>query len=230
MSILRLGLGLLVLLPCLANAQPKNNPFYDLQKLHFGFTIGTHLTDFRYELSDEFLNNDTLLRLDVDQSAGFNLGAVMDYHITEELDVRFIPTLTLSSRSMISVFDRGNREQTVSKEVTSTYVEVPLMLKYKSKRLGNFRFFVLGGGKFSYDFGSDEGSEQGPEQIPQLKTITYLYEYGLGVDIYLQYFKFTPQVKFSRSLTNALVDNDDPISRSLEAAYPRFTYISFFFE
>lgn len=221
---------LIIFLPLAGFSQSvsKNNPLYDYeQTLHFGFTIGTHVPDFRLEFSDEFLNNDTLLRLDVDRQAGFNLGAVINYHVTENFDVRLIPTLTLASRSLVGTYASGRE---VPKEISSTFVEAPLLLKYKAKRMGNFRFFVLAGAKYNYDFGSEQDVDQGPEEIPQLVQSYFLYEYGLGLDIYFPYFKFTPQVKFARSPTNVLVDNDDPISRSLDGLYPRVTYISFFFE
>lgn len=222
-------MALIVFWPLSLFAQgTKNNPLYDYQQtLHFGFNIGTNIPDFRFEFSDEFLNNDTLLRLDVDKQPGFNLGAVINYHVTENFDVRLLPTLSLVSRTLVARYADG---QELSKQVSSTFIETPLVIKYKARRRGNFRFFVMAGGKFNYDFGSEEDVKQGPEQVPQLTQSYFEYEYGLGVDLYFPYFKFTPQVKFSRSTTNVLVDNDDPISRSLDGLYPKMMYISFFFE
>ena len=87
---------------------------------------------------------------------------------------------------------------------------MPLLLKFSSKRIGNYRPYVLGGISTSLNLSSNQNSpEDNKNKVFRLKTNNLYYELGFGIDFYLQYFKFSPSIRGVFSLKNELVPDND---------------------
>jgi hypothetical protein len=212
-----------------AFSQAKNNPLYDYNKqIHFGFTVGTNIAGLNYELSDEFRRNDTLLGIEKQQFPGITLGAIANLHLGDHFDLRFLPTLALSERAVKYQF---KDEPTVQKNIESVLIEAPLTVKFKSVRHRNTRFYVIAGGKLSYDMASEASKEQNPfEPFLALEPRSFYYEFGFGFDFYFPFFKFSPEIKVSRGLTNILSEDRFVFSESFSSLKSSMIFISFHFE
>ncbi|MDQ3073971.1 MAG: outer membrane beta-barrel protein, partial [Bacteroidota bacterium] len=166
---------------------------------------------------------------------GFTLGGIIDYHIggkrsylREHLDLRLIPSIVLTTRRInyTTVTD-----QSVEKEIESALLELPLLLKFKSVRFTNMRFYVIGGVKYSYDLASDVNSARDPfNPKVAIQAHNYSYEMGTGLDIYFEYFKFSPEIKISRGINNVLVQDNSRFTRIFSGFRSNFLYLSFCFE
>src|SRR5688500_9235904 len=66
----------------------KNNPNYDERKLSYGFLIGLHTTAYQIKYADRFVtpDMDMLYSVEPGWSAGFSLGFIVNYRITDLLD------------------------------------------------------------------------------------------------------------------------------------------------
>lgn len=212
-----------------ANGQTKNNPLYDYSKwIHFGFSIGTNISDFRYQLSDDFYKNDSLQTISVEKFPGISLGVITNIHMGEHWDLRFIPSLILNQRAIRYNFE--DRPQVI-KNVESVFIETPVHVKFKSVRHTNVRFYVIGGLNYAFDMASEEEAVQDPlKPIVALKPNNYNYEFGFGFDFYFPYFKFSPEIKLSRGLNNILVSGNHVYADSFDKLFSNFLYVSFHFE
>lgn len=210
-------------------AQTKNLERFDYgRKIHFGFTLGLNIPDFKYEFSNNFYQNDSILTVGVNKFPGITLGAISDLHFGEFFDLRAIPTLVLTERSL--TYDFLNNYHT-TKRIESIFAELPVHVKFKSTRHGNVRFYVIAGGKISYDFGSDAKAYRDPNNaIVAIRPISYAYEYGCGLDMYFYWFKFSPEIKLSKGINNILDPYDDVFSNVFDKFYSNFIFISFHFE
>ena len=210
-------------------AQTKNNPLYDYnKKIHFGFSIGTNIAGFSHRFSENFYQNDTLLRIEKKHFPGITLGAISNLHLGEHFDVRLIPSLILSERAIDYHFRDGT---TITKEIESVFIEAPLTVKFKSVRRNNVRFYVLAGGKLSYDMSSQADTEQNPfDPFVALKPRSYYYEFGFGFDFYFPYFKFSPELKISRGINNVLDKDPYVYSNSFQFLRSNVIFLSFHFE
>lgn len=224
-----LALAFFSLISTQIKAQTMNNPLYDYEKwIHFGLIIGTNVADFRYEFSDNFYRDDTLLRVNIQRYPGFTLGAIANLHMGEHFDLRLIPTLLLNQRTIHYEFVDGTKE---AKEIESVMIEFPLLLKFKSVRHNNVRFYVVGGVKYSYDMASQATAERDPyDPIVALYPDNYYYEFGFGFDLYFPYFKFAPELKLSRGINNLLVDYPSVYTNSFDKLFSNFLFLSFQFE
>ena len=99
------------------------------------------------------------------------------------------------------------------RELQTTAVHIPLLLKLSTKRLNNFKPFIVGGVSTSINLSSNENNvDDNSSGQFRTKTNIYSYELGFGIDFFLPYFKFTPSVRGIFSLTNELVPDEDPNS------------------
>ena len=211
--------------------KPQNLVRYDLQKLHFGFTIGINELNFNIKKNSNTLSNDSLLTLLPNSQKGFNLGIVTNLRIGRFTDLRFIPTLVFGERNLnYSFIDSNGVSDERVKRIESTLIDFPIYLKYKSARYNNFRTYVIGGIKYSLDVASQDKINDEGQEIVKLKKNDLMGEIGFGFDFYLEYFKFSPQIKLSYGVLNLLSKDDNVYTKSINQLNTNGWMISFTFE
>ncbi|MEN1785512.1 MAG: porin family protein [Bacteroidota bacterium] len=195
--------------------------------LNWGYYLGFNQYDFQFEY-EENRRQDIL----VNKGVGFNVGLIGEMRINEFLDVRFEPGLLYAQRDL--GFPGFNTEQDALREVRSTYVRFPLLLKVSTRRFRNIKPFIIGGGYASINLGAKEDSlEDNSSGEFRMTQRVYGYELGFGIDIYTEYFKFTPSIRGVFALTDELVPDEDPNSAwtgNIAAMRTRGLFVNFTFE
>ena len=211
--------------------KPQNLIRYDFKKLHFGFTLGLNDLNFNINKNSSTLTNDTLLTLLSNSQKGFNLGIVSNLRLGRYTDLRFIPTLVFGERHLNYGFiDSNGVSDEKVKNIESTLIDFPVYIKYKSARYNNFRTYVIGGLKYSMDIASQDNIEDEGEEIVKLKKHDLMGEIGFGIDFYLEYFKFSPQIKLSYGILNLLSKDETVYTKSINHLSTNGWIISFTFE
>ena len=211
--------------------KPQNLARYDFKKLHFGFTLGLNDLNFNINKNSSTLNNDTLLTLLSNSQKGFNLGIVSNLRIGKYTDLRFIPTLVFGERHLnFGFIDSNGVSDEQIKKIESTLIDFPVYIKYKSERYNNFRTYVLGGIKYSLDIASQDKIDDEGQKIVKLKKNDLMGEIGFGIDFYLEYFKFSPQIKLSYGILNLLSKDETVYTKSINRLSTNGWMISFTFE
>ena len=222
---------MLLLTSASLHAQFNESPILNKQNedkklLNWGYFLGFNQYDFKFEYKD---NAQDIL---VSKSFGFNVGLIGEMRINDFLDLRFEPGLHYGSRLL--GFPGFDEEQQAIREVKSTYINFPILLKASAKRFGNWKPFVIGGGSRSLNLGSNEESlDDNSSGTFRMKKWIYNYELGFGIDFYLEYFKFTPSIRGVFALTDELVPDQDPNSPwtgNIESMKTRGIFINFTFE
>ena len=209
-----------------ANGQQKL-PLYDLRPAHFGFGIVLGGGKLKTTLSDEFHLQDSILHIKNNGFPQIGIAGLISLKLTDHLDFRFAPGLTIAQRNMDFVF--SDRTDNVVIETVS--FDLPFLFKYKSVRNKNHRFYVVGGLRYSLDYQSDEETERGPlKKMVPLKKKQISYEFGVGMDIYTDYFKFSPEIKMSNGLNNVLSKDQYIYTGAFDGIFTRLFNITLFFE
>jgi len=183
----------------------QNDPGYDYKRLHFGFTVGLNTMDFGIRRP---VLGDDLLHADVSRiSPGFQVSIVSDLRLAEYFSLRFLPGITFGQRALYFYrIDSANNYLFDRKmELESNFIDFPLLVKYKSKRVNNYAPYFIAGGNIRYDLAARKEYEEDSNIYVRLKPLDLYFEFGFGIDIYLQYFKFSPELKLSTGLRNILV-------------------------
>lgn len=211
---------------------PMNLPRYDRQQIHFGFMVGINSSKFRMEPRPDLKYDSSIYFITPLPQTGLNLGILGNLHLGDRFDLRFIPSLCFTQRDLQYGYHDTltGRNSLVLKNVESTYLEFPIDLKYKSKRIDNYRIYVLGGFRYATDMISQAKVKEKDPDIIKLYRKDYGYEIGMGADFYLPFFKFSPEIKMFNGLPNLLAKENTVYSSALDALRSKIFFISFFFE
>ena len=228
---------LLVVNALSAKAQDPNEKgnlenYYN-ETLHFGFTLGVNRANFIIHPAEHFERFDTLKRVQSTPKLGFNLGIVSELRLHKYVTLRFIPNLSFAERNLQFYFE-GHDTITRTKKIESTFLNFPLDLKLRSKRVKNFGAYILGGGAYSLDLASKRKTVNSTgninEQIVKLKRDDFSYEVGAGAEFYLEYFKFAIEGKLSIGIKNLLIKDNTIYSNSIDKLNSKMFLISITFE
>jgi hypothetical protein len=87
------------------------------------------------------------------------------------------------------------------------------LLKFSSLRTGNVRPYLVGGVSATLNLSSNSKSKDDNEQQRfRVKPWTNNYELGFGIDLYFEYFKFSPSIRGVFGLGDELIRDADPNS------------------
>jgi hypothetical protein len=197
--------------------QSDNLPNYDNRWLHYGFSIGVHSSSYRVRYDNQFLaGGDSLHSIMPGNSFGFSLGLIANFRLADYLDVRVMPEVVFYEHALDYNYANRGRASVDQQLLESTYVEFPLLFKYKSVRRGNNRVYLIGGVEYGIEATGKKNRDDEEVRLPITGSNLSL-QLGVGLDCYFPLFKFAPEVRFSRGLTNVLGDKQnrysDPLNR-----------------
>lgn len=199
---------------------------FDKQKMYFGFYLGFNSYDFKI---DYF--NTPQKDIVVNGTSGFNVGVVADLRLQEYINLRFEPGLYNTQRNL--TYFGFVKQLDAEREIKSTYIHFPLLLKFSSKRLGNIRPYLLGGVSATLNLSSNSKSiDDNLQQRFRVKPWTTNYELGFGIDLYTEYFKFSPSIRGVFGINDEIIQDNDPNSpwtSNIDALKTRAIFINFTF-
>ncbi len=195
--------------------KPKLLNYQEVDKklLHFGFSLGFNSMNMGIKRSFENYQKDTLFADVSKLQPGFNVHIISELRLTDNLALRCLPGLSFGERRLVFV---KNGSENLKMSLESNFIDFPLLIKYKSKRINNYRPYLLLGGAMRYDLAARKDYDQEGNEWIRLKPLDYYAEIGFGIDWYLVFFKFSNEIKFSMGFRDILVH--EPYD-----AYPQYT-------
>ena len=213
----------------------QNRPYIDMRRWHYGFLFGTHLQDL------EFVNNGYVHTLEdgtkeswfVDVPAytpGFSVGVLGELKLTDYFSLRFIPTMYFGDKAV--VFREQFSGSVEYQAVKSTYLSVPVDVKWSAQRFNNYRPYVVAGVAPMLDLTVKR------QKALLVQRADVALEVGFGCDFYLPFFKLIPELRFCFGLTDVLVKDRNDLTdknllkytQSLDGASSRMVVLTFYFE
>lgn len=192
----------------------KNNPEYDDEPKHFGFSVGLNTMDFKFgriynpnigDTSNYYSDVATLI-------PGFQVNMIAEFRLAEYFSLFLNPGFAFGQRNI--GFYR-HKKLVHEMKLESSFLEFPVLIKYKSKRINNFRPYLIGGGNVRYDLAPKKKIKTGEAETIILNRFDVYYEFGFGIDYYFPFFKLSTEIKYSVGLTNVI----DPPTSGTKSAY-----------
>ncbi len=207
---------------CLVAQKPrvKNDPTHDDKPIHFGFSLGLNFMDYRIEQSDWAKANNYYVGLS-EIKPGINIQAISNLRLSEYFDLRCLPGISFGERQLYFISDTNTNLEFSPHQIESSFLELPLSIKYKADRQNNFRPFLIGGVNLRYDLAiKDEYDFK--EQLLMFKHFDVYTEFGGGFDFYLPNFKFAIEFKYSVGMTDIFRDTN-PAGKSPDESIAVYT-------
>jgi len=188
--------------------------------------------DFDITPSQTHLQTDSLYPEVSRLNPGINIQIVTNLRPAKYFDIRFLPGVSFGQRNVRYYKDQIPYDE--RQRIESSFLEFPLLLKFKGDRLNNVRPYLIGGINYRYDLaGKKEYDDEKPVYL-RLKRSDLYYEFGSGLDFYLPYFKLSVEVKLSTGLRDVLVREPAPgyqqYVNAIEKIRSRIWILAFHFE
>ena len=225
---------ILALAPLVSMAQERkvqNRPYIDFRQLHYGFFFGLHSQDMELANNGFITANGGQWYADVAAyNPGFRVGVLADLRINTYLALRLVPTLHFGEKQVVfRELNSGNKER---QQIKSTYISLPLDLKFASQRFNNYRPYIIAGVSPMLDL-----TVKKQRQL-LMKEFDFMVEFGVGCDFYMPFFKLIPELKFCFSFMDVLEKNrsdllDENLKKftdSVDKAVSKMIVLSFYFE
>lgn len=212
---------------------PQNRKEYYGDPIHFGFFLGVNRTNFVVTPVNDFnlVAGDSLKTILSRPHTGFDLGIVSELRLMEYATLRFTPEIAFGSRSIDYHFE-GSDTFDIEKKIESTWLNFPLLLKVRSKRLNNVAAYMIGGFRYTLDLASQKDARNNipGQEIIKLYNHDFGFEAGAGLDFFLPYFKFGIELRTGLGVRNLLVPDETIYSRSLDQLRSKVFLIALTFE
>ncbi len=230
-----------------------NMPHYDDELFHFGFVLGLNqsfvsvrpIDDLATRVFDSTYIPDILpmpdsarvLSIQSRPIPGFTISIVSDLRLGEHFNLRFIPSLAFGDRDLlytIQTYRKGDTAQIdLTKKVPSTYINLPLEIKFKSKRYNNFRAYLMTGVQYTLDLASQAKKREqknSDQKIVKFNQNDLYVEAGVGFDFYNEWFKMGVELKMMYGLFDNLTREGNIYTESIAGLHSKIFQLSFTFE
>jgi hypothetical protein len=159
---------------------------------------------------------------------------MVNWQMSRRFDVRFYPLNLIFSEKQfqyqLKIPSNIDNQLTQIKRVESIVMSFPLQVRLKSDRIGNFRVYSLAGIKYDYDLASNAGALNAEDMV-KVKQSDFGIEGGIGFQFFFKYFILSPEIKFSRGVTNMHVrDESLKYSNVIDQMKSRMVLFSIHFE
>lgn len=172
----------------------EQKPFY------FGIQLGGGTSGYKITQSKPFFIEDSLQLVQSPLTPGLAISFIGNLKIGEFFDFRTTPGFSFSERK----FEFRSATSALYEKKIETYTfDIPLLLRFKSAPYKDKRLFIVAGVKYVYDFSSNVNAE-GPsaQELLVLSPHDFQFEVGAGIQFFMPYFIFSPQLSFSQSISN----------------------------
>jgi hypothetical protein len=163
---------------------------------------------------------------------GINIQIVSDLRPGKYFDIRFLPGVSFGQRGIM--FYKNQVLVNNQQKLESSFVEFPLLVKFKGDRLNNVRPYLIAGLNYRYDLAGKKAYDEEKPIYLRVRRSDLYYEVGTGMDFYLPYFKFSIEIKMSNGLRDVLVHDPSSghpeYSNAIEKMKSQIWVVSFHFE
>ena len=200
------AVSILLLLSATSKAQRAwNLPGHEDKPYYFGIVLGYNTSHYNITHHPTFLQRDTIQSINSLNSGRVHLGILANWQMSPRFDLRFYPLNLIFSEKKFRYTENpllnGGTAKTTTQNVESIVMSLPLQVRLKSDRIGNFRVYTLLGGKYDFDLASNAGSRNAENMVKVVKSDLGI-EGGIGFQFFFRYFILSPEIKFSYGLTN----------------------------
>lgn len=230
-----ISLFALVLVGLSSFGQLTNFHHFDVRKFNLGFTMGLNVA--RFDMTNQINQRDPntkSLLLDVEpvSKPGIYLGLVTNFKVINNIDVRFLPSVSLEQRDFDFIFDPGTTRDSVAvvrKSIEASNLNLPLVVKFKTDYYKRVRVYVAGGIQASFNLNSNKKVLNDPDLL-KTQTTDFAFVGCFGIDLYGERLKLSPEFRFTRGLVNIYEPINTRFPRAISDLFSQLLVFTINFE
>ncbi len=188
----------------------KHLEYYDDKPIHYGILFAMPTTRYKIEHNSTFMSTDSAFAIQSPRNTAFRMGFIVNAFLTERFDIRLTPSVSLYDRQI--KYSYPNSQKVEKRE--STWIEFPLLLKYKSERRVNSRMYLVAGMSMAIETNVRRG-RGGNAGTLDTKSTDFTIDYGVGYERFFEFFKFSPELRFSHGIGNVFQPSANSLSKGI---------------
>ena len=210
--LLLLILPLVFISSAYAQRDVDNIPNFDKQRWHWGYYLGANSYDFKISPNSKGMTKGGALGINTETHVGFTVGLIGDIRLNDYFNLRFEPGLDITGRKLTyekDIIDQYPGFTSNERTIKSTYINLPLLIKFGGRRSHNIRPYLIGGANLSYNQSSNKGGTGNDESTDSFRmtSLNYSWQAGAGIDWYLPFVKFSTEIRGSFGINNEMIDD-----------------------
>ena len=211
----------------------QTDPWDDEKVFNIGYSLGFNAMMFRVTPSEQYFATDSLHAMAGNPYPGININLAINFRINQFFDIRLLPGISFGQRMIVFESDRLNDTVFSPQKIESSFIELPLLLKY-GWRMNNIKPYVVAGGNFRYDFYAQEKYRLERPVYVRLNRPDIYFEIGTGIEFYLSHIKLGIEIKYSGGFYDVLAHDPHPdypqYCNAIEKLKSHVWVLSFHFE
>ncbi|MFN5478636.1 MAG: outer membrane beta-barrel protein [Chitinophagaceae bacterium] len=215
-------------------ARELNLQYHDDKLYYFGIALGYNSSHYNITHSSNFINPTNEVQSFESLNTGrIHLGILANLQLTKHIDIRAYPLHLVFSEKRFQYKGFPGSSLQTNPEVLKTesiVMSFPIQVRLKSDRIGNFRFYAMGGYKYDYDLARNPSVNSYVNVLKQDQGI----EAGIGCQFFFPYFILSPELKISNGLNNVYSKSQDnipyPVAESIDQMKSRMIMFTLHFE
>lgn len=175
---------------------------WDAKFFNLGFIMGLNYN--AYNLKDQVKvceRGICLNSVDVIPRYGLSMGIISNFNLSDFVNFRFIPTVSLEQRDFNFNFQN---DSTVLRKIEASYLNLPFLFQFRAKYWKRTRFYMIAGPQIGINFGSNK-KVQDDLNLLKIRTMDYSLVVGTGLNLYGDRIKLSPELRYSAGLRNIYV-------------------------
>lgn len=181
-----------------AQSYGNSHPF-DFKRFNLGFLMGLTYNSYNLKEQINVLDDGILLeRISVIPKYGLNLGMITNFTLHKQISLRFVPTISLEQRDFNYNFAR---DSLVIRKIETSYLNLPVMLQFKTKYYRAVRVYVLTGAQLGINLASNKKVLNDPNLL-KIRTEDFSLTFGAGLNLYGDRIKLSPEILYTVGLFN----------------------------
>jgi len=187
----------------------EDDPWDEDKFFSLGYSLGFNAMTFHITPSEQFLATDSLHAMPGKPYPGINIHLVVNFRINQFFDIRLLPGMSFGQRMIVFESDRLNDTVLSPQKIESSFMELPLLLRY-GWRMNGIKPYVIAGGNFRYDFYAQEKYRLERPVYVRLNRPDIYFEIGTGIEFYLSQLKLGIEIKYSGGFYDVLAHDPHP--------------------
>jgi Outer membrane protein beta-barrel domain len=185
---------------------------FDIRPFNLGFTMGLNYSGYNMTVQNnqyDEASNQLLKSVELVRKPGIYLGLITNMKLHNNIDLRFLPAVSLEERDFIFNMDTafaGYGEPIVRKKIEASYLNLPLVLKFKSNYYRRVRVWTQFGIQPAFNLSSNKKVRNDPDLL-KIQDFDVAFFASFGVDLYGERLKLSPELRFTNGLRNLYVQD-----------------------
>lgn len=208
-------LPILITLMLQGFSQHYTHPFDSKKKrFNLGFMMGLNYNT--YNLKEQINIEDergvVLEQIELAPKYGLSLGMISNYNLSDQISLRFIPTVSLEQRDFIYSFAN---DSLVDRKIEASYFNMPVMFQFKTKYWKRTRVYVLTGAQLGVNLAGSKKVRDDPNLL-KITDTDFSLIFGAGLNLYGDRIKLSPEIRYSLGMVNIYVPESTSHANAIE--------------